>query len=136
MCANAKKICEVLVSRVMGFGRTETENSSPRAQLYREAVEYMEENICLKLTINNIAQVLHVSPALLKKVFLEFTGGGVMSFFAQMKIRCARKMLERGKSISVVSDTLGFSSQCYFSAVFSKIVGETPKNYQKRHTAR
>lgn len=134
--ANARKLCEVIVSRVMGASLTEMENSSPRVRIYRETVQHMERNIRSKLTIEDISKALHVSPALLKKVFLEYTGGGVMNFFTEMKVRLARKMLERGESISIVSDTLGFSSQCYFSTVFGKVVGETPKNYQKSHSRR
>ena len=132
--ANARKLCEVLVSRVMGAGKTEMENSSPRVRIYREAVQFMERNIRSKLTINDISKALHISPALLKNVFTEYTGAGVINFFTEMKIRLARKLLERGESISIVSDTLGFSSQCYFSSVFSKVVGEKPKNYQKYHS--
>lgn len=128
---NAKKLCEVLVSRVMGASKIELENSSPKVRLYRQTVEYMEKHIGEKLTIEDVSMNLHISPAYLKSIFLEFTGGGVMSFFTQMKIRLAKKMLERGKSVSFVSDTLGFSSQNYFSTVFGKIVGRTPKNYQK-----
>ena len=133
---NARKLCEVLVSRVMGAGEPELENSSPRVRIYREAVQYMEQNIREKLTIEDISRALHISPALLKNVFHEYTGAGVMSFFTVMKIRLARKMLERGESISIVSDTLGFSSQCYFSTVFGKIVGLTPKIYQKCHSSK
>ena len=96
----------------------------------------MERNIYSKLSINEISAALHVSPALLKNIFREYTGSGVMNFFTEMKIRLARKMLERGESISIVSDTLGFSSQCYFSTVFGKVVGDTPKNYQKCHSRR
>ena len=133
---NARKLCEELVSRVMGAGEPETENSSPRVRLYRESVQFMERNIYSKLSINEISAALHVSPALLKNIFREYTGSGVMNFFTEMKIRLARKMLERGESISIVSDTLGFSSQCYFSTVFGKVVGDTPKNYQKCHSRR
>ncbi len=133
---NARKLCEVLVSRVMGASKIELENSSPKVILYRAAVEYMEKNIGEKLSIEKISKHLHISPAFLKSIFLEFTGGGVISYFTQMKIRLAKKMLERGKSISIVSDTLGFSSQCYFSSVFGKIVGDTPKNYQKCHSSK
>ena len=131
---NAKKLCEVLVSRVMGASKIELENSSPKVRLYRQTVEFMEKHIGEKLTIDMISKNLHISPAFLKGIFLEFTGGGVMSYFTQMKIRLAKKMLERGKSVSIVSDTLGFSSQCYFSTVFGKVVGDTPKNYQKCHS--
>lgn len=133
---NARKLCEVLVSRVMGASRIDMENSSPRVRLYREAVQFMERNIRSRLTIEDVSKELHVSPALLKKVFLEYTGGGVMSFFSGMKIRLAKKMLERGASISIVSDTLGYSSQCYFSSCFSKSVGQTPKYYQKHHSGK
>lgn len=133
---NAKKLCEVLVSKVMNAENTKAQNTSPRSRLYREAVLYMEQRITEKLVIEDISKALHISSAFLKNIFHEFTGTGVMSFFMGMKIRQARTMLEEGGVISVVSDSLGFSSQCYFSTVFGKIVGQTPKNYQKQYLQR
>ncbi len=131
--SDAKKLCEVLACRVMSESKPVPESNSPQAGLYGEAAEFMENNITCKLSVEDIAKGLHVSPAVLKSVFKKFTGGGVMSYFMQMKVRCAKKMIERGQSLSFVSDTLGFSSQCYFSTVFSKIAGETPKSYQKKY---
>lgn len=135
--ANARKLCEVLVSRVIGSGGVpQSENSSPRAGIYREAIRFMEENVHTSLTVSDISRALHVSPALLKRVFLEYTGGGVMSCFTLMRIRLARRMLEHGDGVTLVSDTLGFSSGCYFSTVFTRLVGETPKRYQMRFEGR
>lgn len=131
LLSNAKKLCEVLTDRVMSESKPVSQSNSPQARLYTEAAEFMENNITAKLSVEDIAKGLHVSPAVLKSVFKKFTGGGAMSYFMQMKIRCAKKMIERGRELSYISDTLGFSSQCYFSTVFSKIAGETPKSYQK-----
>lgn len=132
LLSDAKKLCEVLTGRVMSQSKPLPQSNSPQACLYGEAAEFMENNITAKLSVEDIAKGLHVSPAVLKSVFKQFTGGGVMSYFMQMKIRFAKKMIERGQELSFISDTLGFSSQCYFSTVFSKIAGETPKNYQKK----
>ena len=129
---NGRKLCEVLVSRVIGSGDNELSSDSPRVRLYREAVSFMEDNVSARLTIADISGALHVSPALLKRIFLEYTGGGIMNFFTEMKIRHARTMLEQGFGVTFVSDTLGFSSGCYFSSVFARVVGETPKRYQMR----
>lgn len=128
---DCRKLCEVLLSRVRNSENTAQENLSRRAQLYRGTVKYMETHIQEKLSINHLAGQMYVSPALLKNIFLEYTGGGIMTYFTEMKILYAKKLLEQGKSVSFVSDTLGFSSQCYFSTVFGKVAGLTPKQYQK-----
>jgi len=48
-----------------------------------------------------------------------------------MKITSARLMLQRGQTVSTVSESLGFSNQFYFSSVFKKITGITPSKYKK-----
>lgn len=131
---NATRLCEVLVSKAYATSEKVTKDNTSGARLYRSAVKYMEDNISEKLSIGSLSAELHVSAALLKRVFSRFAGAGVMEYFSILKISRAKKLLEDGNPISYISDTLGFSSQCYFTSVFGKIVGETPKNYQKRHS--
>ncbi len=129
--ADALKLCEVLLSRVAGGENDVRESTAGRAALYREAVKYMEANIASRITIPELAKALCVCPASLKSVFLEYTGGGAVKYFNEMKIHAAREMLAHGSSISFVSDSLGFSSPCYFSYVFKHVTGVCAKNYQQ-----
>ena len=49
-----------------------------------------------------------------------------MSFFRELKLEEAKKMLLFGKSCGFVSDSLGFSSQAHFTKCFKTLYGYTP----------
>ena len=126
---NPRKLIEVLLSleneqEIIG-------EVSKRAGLYYEAVALMRESICEKLTIDDIASVLHVSPTVLKSTFNRIAGKGVIEYFNEMKISEARRLICEGKSLSYISDYLGFSSQCYFSTVYKRVLGISPKEVKK-----
>lgn len=126
---NPRKLLEVLLaldseSEIIG-------EASRRAGLYSEAVELMRASLCEKLTINDISKSLHVSPTVLKSVFTRIAGKGIIEYFTEMKISEARRLIGEGKSLSYVSDYLGFSSQCYFSTVYKRVLGVSPKEGKK-----
>ena len=130
---DCKKMCEILFSKVYWSESKVLVNGSSKAQHYKEAIRYMEQHICEKITIEELSKELHISPTLLKAAFKEYANGGISEYFTGMKIRYAKDLLLEGNSISYVSDYLGFSSQNYFSSVFKKIMGQTPKKYQMQH---
>ena len=126
---NPRKLLEVLLA-------LESDNeiigeASKRAGLYSEAVELMRSSLCEKLTIDGMAKQLHVSPTVLKSAFTRIAGKGVIEYFTEMKISEARRLIGEGKSLSYVSDYLGFSSQCYFSTVYKRVLGVSPKEGKK-----
>lgn len=126
---NPRKLLEVLVS--LDNERAIKGEVSKHAGLYSEAVELMRRSICEKLTIGEIARRLHVSPTVLKSAFSRIAGKGVIEYFTILKISVARRLIGEGKSLSYVSDYLGFSSQCYFSTVYRRVLGVSPKESRK-----
>jgi AraC-like DNA-binding protein len=55
-----------------------------------------------------------------------------MAYLNRYRIQQAKKLLETGKrTITQVALESGFSSQSYFSRMFQKEVGITPKAYQQ-----
>jgi AraC-like DNA-binding protein len=50
----------------------------------------------------------------------------VHKYFLTLKIKTATVLLKGGMSVSEVSDTLGFSSQGYFSATYKRETGNNP----------
>ncbi len=123
--ANPRKLIEVLLA--LGSGAAQSEHSSD-AGLYAEAVQAMRVGLGERLTLAELAHCVHSSPTALKNAFARAAGKGVMEYFTEMKIHEARRLIESGKSLSYVSDRLGFSSQCYFSTVFRRVLGVCPKD--------
>ena len=58
----------------------------------------------------------------------------VMTYFSQLKIDCAKRMLrESNLSVTQIADKLSFNSPNYFSKTFKKLTGFTPLQYKKLH---
>ena len=50
-------------------------------------------------------------------------------FLNAVRITNARKLLSEGYSVEETSDRCGFAAPSYFTKVFKKFVGTTPKTY-------
>ena len=61
-------------------------------------------------------------------------GISVSSYIQNKKIETAQNMLcHSDYAISVISSTLAFPSQSYFTSVFREKTGKTPKQYRAEH---
>lgn len=107
------------------------ETTSEKAQVYKTAVKYMNDNIGSSLTISDIAEKCCISPTGLKKIFMEFTGIGVHKYFLKLKMKYASSYLSGGATTSEIAEALDFSSQAYFSEAFKREIGLSPKEYRK-----
>ena len=105
--------------------------TSTSAKNYYNIVKVLEKNIDKNLTINEIAQLCHMSSHNLRKTFYKFTGIGVVSYFNQLKVKKAIHMLQNDFNVKEVSYALGFENQNYFSTFFKRITGKSPSDYKK-----
>ena len=64
--------------------------------------------------------------------FKKYNDAGFSEYIAQMKIARAKELMAEGNlKIYEIADRLGFESAFYFSKVFKKITGYTPRDYQQ-----
>ena len=70
-----------------------------------------------------------MSESTIKKTFSRYAGIGMVEYFNQMKMRQAARLLEEGKSVGQAAEAVGFHDQNYFSTVFKRIVGMSPRAY-------
>ena len=98
--------------------------------LFRDIVAYMEENIAAHLTIDQICRDNLIGRTLLKKLFSDNTGCGIIDYFSLMKINAAKQLIrEGGMNFSQIAERLGYHSIHYFSRRFKKTTGMTPTEY-------
>ena len=95
-------------------------------QLFKNAVDYMNECIYSNITVNEIAERLNISASTLKRIFDKYAGISVYKYFLTLKIKTATALLQSGSSVSQVSDRLGFCNQGYFSATYKRETGRNP----------
>ena len=101
------------------------------ADLYSAVVKFMEQNYALGLCTGDIAKNFSISVAYLKKIFLKYSGCGVMQYYNRLRARIACTYLDNGKSVKETADLLGFADQNYFSTFFKRTMGKSPTEFKK-----
>ncbi|MBQ7820834.1 MAG: helix-turn-helix transcriptional regulator [Clostridia bacterium] len=104
-------------------------NRTKSALSYTSIVRFLESNIGLNLSIDEIAAGCNMSRSNLKKTFAKYAGLGIMKYFMMLKMRQAENYLQSGLTVGDIATRLGFCDQNYFSTVFKKHCGSTPSEY-------
>ncbi len=100
------------------------------ANVFNHIANYMEKNIALHLTLDQICKDNMISRSQLQKVFQKECGQGVIEYFTAKKIQAAKQMIRNDKfNFSQIAEQLGYSSIHYFSRQFKKITDMSPSEY-------
>ncbi len=97
-----------------------------------QVMAYLDQRLGQPLTLEQICRDNLVSRSQLQKLFHAHTGGGVMTYFTQLKIQAARRMIREGRmNFTQISAALGFQSVNYFSRRFHLSTGMSPSEYAR-----
>lgn len=119
------------------FYRTQPKtNLDHQTKIVASVQDYIRENFQKKLSLNDVATVFNFSPNYLSQLFSENGETGFVEFVTNTRIAAAKElMVTTNLKIYEISEQLGFESAFYFSKVFKKSEGISPRNYmQKLHT--
>jgi two-component system response regulator YesN len=109
----------------------ESRKKDYKNQIVANAKQYIRSNYAKKLTLNEVAAALGVSPNYLSSLFKKYSDCGFVDYVIQVKIHQAREMMaDPGLKIHEIADQLGFDNAFYFSKVFKKVEGCSPREYQ------
>lgn len=96
------------------------------------AVRFMNENIEKQLTLTQIADYIGYSTSQFSLIFKMKTGHSPLNYFNMLKIQRACKFLETTDlKINQICSKVGIDDSYYFSRLFSKTIGISPKQYRK-----
>lgn len=86
------------------------------------------------LTLQYLGKTLNYSHSYLGKKFKLQKQKSYRTFLDEVRIEQAKKLLREGRYlIYEVSDKVGYTNADYFYKKFKKMVGTSPKSYQKQH---
>ena len=103
-----------------------------------EAVEaLMRNSLHQELSLDTLAHYSQLSKFHFAKKFKELTDSSPIQHFINMKIQHACSQLDNSDiAIKDIASGLGYSDPYYFSRLFKKLVGISPKQYRdSRHSA-
>lgn len=103
-----------------------------------QALKIIHEEYSEKLTLNYIASKIHINPAYFSRKFHEEVGMGFSEYLNDFRLKEAQKMLIDSPELSIhtISERCGFNSQHYFSQIFRKVTGYSPRDFRLKESFR
>ena len=97
-----------------------------------DAMEYVQKNYMAKITLESAAGHVYLTPSHLSKKFKEETGKHFNQYVNEVRIEKAKQMLrDSNAELTDIAFSIGFEDQSYFSRVFRRLEGMTPKEYRR-----
>ncbi len=99
------------------------------------AIHYMEEHLEKRMTLAEIAAYTGYSPSHFSALFRARTGESPLGCFNRLKIEASCRMLrETGMRINQICHKVGIADCYYFSRLFRRITGCSPRQYRQKIT--
>ena len=104
-----------------------------RAQVVGQVQQYIRDHLSERLTLNDVAAVFNFSPNYLSQLFAQNSESGFVEFVTATRITAAKELMaSTDLKVYEISDKVGFDSAFYFSKVFKKLEGVSPREYMQR----
>ena len=96
-----------------------------------KTMEYVRANYDKKLSLDEIARNAFLSKAYLSSIFKEEIGESLTNYINRVRIEKSKVLLlDKEVSLIDIANLCGFEDQSYFTRVFKKMVGISPKKYR------
>jgi len=92
--------------------------------------EYLQDNYAENISLEQLAQMVCLSPEHLVRVFTAQIGLPPHTYQTQIRISRAKMLLAKGYSIADVAHNIGFADQAHFTRHFKRLNGVTPGVYR------
>lgn len=100
-------------------------------------ISYLGKHIKEPFDSMAIEDYMELSYKYLGELFKSKTGITIHEYLTNMKIdRASRQLCETTRSITSISESLGYSDPLYFSTVFKKNTGMSPKTYREKFSSK
>lgn len=125
-----KKTIKKLPKPVVQIREEERNHSSDILERLKKYIRlhYME-----KLTLEQISNDIHANGSYLSRLYKVKTGQNLFDAINKMKLEKAKEYMAKGHKIYEAAQMVGFDDVSYFSRVFKKYEGCSPREYEKKH---
>ena len=97
----------------------------------KKILSYIEDNYQNKITLKDIAGHIHLCESECTRLFKRHMNTTLFAFLQEYRIERSLEFLQSGEPVSTVALNTGFSDPNYYSKVFAKIKGCSPREYRK-----
>lgn len=135
--ARLMQILLIMMRQVMGTPQQKQKGCNfetySKSYAVKKIVNYLNENYEQKISLDQIAHNMYLSPVYVSKIFKEETGESPINYLIKIRLEKARDILggEGMGSIKSIANAVGYEDVYHFSKLFKKYYGISPQNYRK-----
>ncbi len=95
--------------------------------------DYLEEHYADKISLDQIAENMYLSPFYISKIFKSEIGESPIHYLIRVRMEKAKAILESGSSLSIaeIAERVGYEDAYHFSKLFKKAYGVSPSKMRK-----
>lgn len=108
--------------------------SANKKYVVEQMVSYFEDHYSEKISLDQIAENMYLSPFYISKIFKSETGDTPIRHLINIRLEKAKELLEGGdgSSIQEIAASVGYDDAYHFSKLFKKRYGITPSQARKK----
>ena len=108
--------------------RESNRKMDPRVHVARA---YIDEHYTADIVLADVAAASNISSSRLSGLFKKETGSSVMAYRNELRlVKAAQLLLHSNLRIADIGDRVGYSEQAFFSRIFRKHLGMSPRQYR------
>ncbi|HEY3376465.1 MAG TPA: helix-turn-helix domain-containing protein [Armatimonadota bacterium] len=97
-------------------------------------LEYIDRHLAEKLTLAELADLVHLQPTYFSNIFSRHMGEGPLVYVNRRRVERAQSLLwQSSASLAEIAQAVGFHDVFYFSRMFKKIAQVSPGQFRRQH---
>lgn len=117
-----------------GLWSTRTDgNSDSAGSQVAQIRQYIEKAYHENITLTSLAEEYHMDASYLSRVFSQTYGETIITYLTRIRMEQAMELMkDEEKKLETISFLVGYDDYNYFSRVFRKKVGMSPRDYRSK----
>ena len=130
-----KLIFKILLDSLWESGEDKSSDAGSIMQQVEQIHKYIERSYHENITLTALAEQYHMDASYLSRTFSQKYGETIIAFLTRIRMeKAAELMKNQDKKLETISFLVGYDDYNYFSRVFRKKVGCSPREYRNKFT--
>ncbi|UKS27245.1 response regulator [Paenibacillus sp. HWE-109] len=110
-------------------------NEKGEASVIQKISSYIDDHLREDITREQIAEYVHFNPAYLSRLFKKETGSSLTDYILVKRMEKSKELLISSQlKIGDIAEIVGYENIPYFTKMFKKSTGRTPREYRKEQS--
>jgi YesN/AraC family two-component response regulator len=115
------------------FNYIEDKQKNRNVELIDKIKGYIVDNLQEDLSLNQVADVVYLSPRYLSRIFKQETGENFVDFVTKVRMNKAGELLRDSTlNIEQIALHVSYNNPAYFTKKFKEVYGMTPSAYRSQ----